>query len=146
MEVALAFYPIDFQIRDFGIDKIQITGIKRSGNLFDADLCDAFFNEIKFLGGRFRHVDDPFSFPGTTVRNANHHALHVFQIRDSQECPKRIGTMGGNELVFGLVDTFIRTKELPLAGEPRVLDAPREEKSLRLGSPEETLALFREDK
>lgn len=56
------------------------------------------------------------------------------------------GRFCGNEIVFGLVDTFIRTKELPLTGEPKVLDAPREKESLRLGSPEETLALFREHK
>lgn len=56
------------------------------------------------------------------------------------------GRFCGNDLVFGLVDTFIRTKKLPLTGEPKVVDAPKQSASLRLGSPEETLALFREQK
>ncbi len=43
------------------------------------------------------------------------------------------GRFCGNEIVFGLVDTFIRTGALPESGEPAVLEEP--------GAPKKTLTL-----
>ena len=51
------------------------------------------------------------------------------------------GHFCGNETVFGLVDAFIRTGTLPQSGEPRVLEKA-EQATLRIGSPEETLAAW----
>ncbi len=47
------------------------------------------------------------------------------------------GRFCGNDIVFGLVDHFIRTGKLPESGEPAVLDTPRKHHSLTLTAPED---------
>lgn len=51
------------------------------------------------------------------------------------------GNFCGNDLVFGLVDTFARTGSMPLEGDARVVEEPEKApETVSIGSPEETLA------
>ncbi|MDO5536217.1 MAG: glycosyltransferase family protein [Desulfovibrionaceae bacterium] len=47
------------------------------------------------------------------------------------------GRFCGNEIVFGLVDTFIRTKRLPETGEPPVLETKEKRGPMKLAAPED---------
>lgn len=128
---------IYLQIGDLRIDQIQITKVQGAGNDLDPYPRDTFIDEIQYLGGARRYVNDSFPMARPTVRYAYDGAFHVRQVRNPEEGPEGIRTMRGYQLLlvmdpsagrFPAMETMVVIRSKSFLLRPYPLSTPEHER------------------